>query len=307
MLGSVGAVALWLALCAGGAVAVHHAHARGVRYFGGPVMHADANHVIFWNPSNRGLSWDARYKAVITRFLMNAAAGGGRPRSLFSLLPQYKDAAGPATAKSTFAGALDDSDPAPANDCTLPDAAPDWPVCLRKSDLSSELEGFVIAHRLPTGLADLYFLVTPEGFGSCIGAGPRGCSLGGSAASGYCGWHTNADSVRGTILYANIAYDAERHHCRSANPRPNKSSADPTLSFVAHELAEAVTDPLSDAWGASTDREVADLCLTTFGKVIGGSGATAYNAVIGSGHYYLQEIWSNADGACMPHVARRAR
>jgi hypothetical protein len=263
--------------------------------------------VIFWNPSNRALSWAPGYKAVITGFLANAAAGGARPSSVFSLLPQYRDAAGPATARSTFAGALDASDPAPANDCTLPAAAPDWPMCLKRADLDSEVETVVIAHRLPTGLGHLYFLVTPEGFGSCIGAGPKSCSLGGNAASGYCGWHTSADSVHGTILYANIAYDAEPHHCRSGNPRPNANPADPTLSILAHELAEAVTDPLSNAWGASPDREVGDLCLARFGPPIGGSGATAYNAAIGRGHYYLQEIWSNADRACMPHAARRRR
>ena len=148
---------------------------------------------------------------------------------------------------------------------------------------------------------DVYFLVTPRGLGSCMGTTPdTGCSLGGSE-NGYCGYHsTTAD---GLIHYAIIPYNAIRGHCQSNNPRPNASTADPTLSTIAHELAEAVTDPDGSAWTDSGGEEIADLCISTFGPVIGGSGNRRYNENINGGHYYLQELWSNAVGRC----AARAR
>jgi hypothetical protein len=38
--------------------------------------------------------------------------------------------------------------------------------------------------------------------------------------------------------------------------------------------------------------------LTTFGPALGGSGGTAWNESIHGGHFYLQELWSDADEAC---------
>jgi hypothetical protein len=263
-------------------------------------MQSNTTHVIFWNPSNLGLSWEPGYRELIGGFLANVAADSGRPTNVFSLTPQYADSAGPAAYSSSFAGALDDGDPAPPSDCVLPATAPAWPACLKDTDLKAELSSFVAAHGLPTGMGELYFLVTPAGLGSCIGVGPA-CSLGGSTAGSFCGWHSHIGSGAATILLANIPYAAVPPHCESGNPRPNGSSADPALSTIAHEQAEAVTDPLTNAWGAANNQEIGDLCVTNFGPPIGGSGGAAYNQTVGTGHYFLQEIWSNADGACMPN------
>jgi hypothetical protein len=132
----------------------------------------------------------------------------------------------------------------------------------------------------------------------------------------YCGYHSQSQSG---LLYAVIPYNAVANHCQSDNPRPNQSSADPTLSTLSHEHNETVTDPLGDAWIGSDGSEDGDLCAQYFGVSIGGSGTTAWNEQIGTGHYYLQEEWSNengttADFACQPrdetdpvsvHMSRR--
>jgi hypothetical protein len=100
-----------------------------------------------------------------------------------------------------------------------------------------------------------------------------------------------------------IPFNAVPGHCQSDNPRPNSSSADPAITTLAHEHAEVVTDPLRTAWFDSQSNEIADLCITDYGPNLGGSrGATAYDELIHGGRYYLQELWSNADGRCEPSV-----
>jgi hypothetical protein len=155
----------------------------------------------------------------------------------------------------------------------------------------------VQTERLPVGLKDVYFLVLPRGFASCLGSGPSDCALGGDKMQGYCGYHADIGSA--PILYAVIPYNALDGHCRSDQPRPNQSTADPTISTLAHEFAETVTDPLGNAWSDDSGAEIADICLRKYGPALdGSSGRTAYNQVIDGGHYWLQELWSNYGHRC---------
>jgi PKD domain len=187
-----------------------------------------------------------------------------------------------------------------------------WPVCLSNLALAQEVATFVTAHSLPTGLTDLYFLVTPDGFGSCEFASmaPNDCSLGGSGGGtsgtpvtgSFCGFHTAAVAPSGDhILYANMPYNDVPMHCRSANPTPNGNSADITISTLSHEHNEAITDPLpgsARAWINLDGNENGDLCANNFGPALGSTQFGPYDEAIGSGHYYTQEEWSNDDGGC---------
>ena len=56
-----------------------------------------------------------------------------------------------------------------------------------------------------------------------------------------------------------IPYNAIVPHCQSDNPRPNASTADPTLSTISHELNETITDPDGNAWVDAEGNEAADL------------------------------------------------
>ncbi len=104
-------------------------------------------------------------------------------------------------------------------------------MCLTDAQIQTEIEQVVADNHLPTTGGNVYFMITPDGFGSCTGGGPSGCALGGSA-DGYCGYHSETSN---RILYAVIPYNAVSLHCRSDNPRPNASTADPTLSTISHE------------------------------------------------------------------------
>ena len=270
-------------------------------YGGGPVMHSNRTHLIFWQPSGSTLGYDPGYEALIETFLASVADDSRRTTNVYGLSGQYTDSRGPAAYDSTYAGAVVATDPLPANGCSEPAlSGPGWSVCLTDSQLETELEQVIAVDRLPTTARDIYFLVTPNGLGSCELWGPDNCALGGGASGSYCGYHSSTPD--GTILYAVIPYNAISGHCQSGNPRPNASTADPTISTISHEHNETVTDPLGTGWIDAAGDEDGDLCISQFGPNLGGSGAGAWNELIHGGRYYLQEEWSNEDSSCRPRA-----
>ncbi len=289
---------------AGGALLEAHmaSHQANLPYGGGPVLHNNRTHVIFWDPAGSSLTFDPGYESLIESFLSDVAAESHRTNNVYSLSGQYTDSGGPAAYASTYGGAVIATDPLPPSDCTEPAATgPGWTVCLTDDQLESEIEHVIATSDLPTADGDVYFLVMPDGMGSCTDASSSSCALGGSM-SGYCGYHSETP---GGILYAVIPYNAVREHCQSNNPRPNSSTADPTISTISHEHNEMVTDPEGDAWIDARGDEDGDLCLTNFGPRLSGHGVDprhAWNESIDGGHFFLQEEWSNADSGCEPRA-----
>ncbi len=274
------------------------ATATGITYQGGAVLHANRTHLIFWTPANRpDLKFDHGYIPLVGRFMADVARASHSTRIEYGITGQYRDAGGAAAYASTYAGTMVDRDPAPGSACTEPPpptGPPAWTTCLTDAQLQHELGRFIAAHNLPVGPPDIYFLLTPDNFGSCAATGPSECALGGSDG-GYCGYH----SVTGNgILYAVIPYNAVPGHCRSGNPRPNGNAADPALSTISHEQAETVTDPYGDAWVNSNGAEIGDLCLNRFGPALGGAGSSQWNETVDGQHYWLQELFSRITGAC---------
>ena len=64
-------------------------------------------------------------------------------------------------------------------------------------------------------------------------------------------------------------------------------------SIIAHELEEAVTDPVFSGWYDRTGQENADKCAWTFGKTYGTNGALA-NMKLGTKDYLIQQNWVNS-------------
>ncbi len=276
------------------------AHAAELPYSGGPVLHFNRTHVIFWQPAGSGLSFDTGYQALIERFLADVAAGSRMPTNVYGLSGQYRDPFGPAAYDSTYRGSVLTTDPLPPNGCSEPPpppagTGPGWRYCLTAQQVRDELVHVLDADRLPQSPNDIYFLVTPDGLGSCEYQGPSLCALGGEANAGYCGYHA---AMSDEVPYAMIPYNAVPDHCQSGNPRPNSSTADPAISTISHEHNESVTDPLGNAWIEGSGQEEADLCVTNFGANLGGAGPGAWNQLIEGDHYYLQQEWSDATGSC---------
>jgi hypothetical protein len=278
--------------------------AADLPYGGGPVLHSNRTHVIFWAPSGSGLAYDPGYQAFVERFLANVAADSRAPTNVYGLSGQYHDGSGPAAYASTYGGAVTATDPLPDNGCAEPlppplGTGPGWNVCLTDNQLVAEITNVVRVHHLPRSGNDIYFLVMPYGMGSCEGVGPPGCALGGEQDPGsYCGYHSS--DPEGTLPYAVIPYNAVDGHCQSGNPRPNATTADPVVSTISHEHSEAVTDPLGNAWIDGSGSEDGDLCISSYGPDLGGSGTSVFNQVIHGGHYYLQSEYSNEDHSCQP-------
>jgi hypothetical protein len=274
------------------------AHAAVLQYGGGRVLHSNRTHVMFWVPAGATLGYDPGYEQLVERFLTQVAADSHHATNVYGLSGQYSDASGPAAYDSSFDGAVVATDPLPPNECVEPPATgPGWLTCLTDTQLQSELERVVSADHLPRAANDVYFLVLPDGMGTCTDSTSSMCALGGST-SGFCGYHSQTDSG---LLYAVIPYNAVSGHCQSSNPRPNGSTADPALSTISHEHNETVTDPEAySGWIDPSGQEDGDLCITQFGPALGGSGDSAFDETIAGGHYYLQEEWSNEDGGCAP-------
>jgi hypothetical protein len=283
------------------------AHAANVSWCGGPVMHSERVHLIYWQPSGSGLAFDPGYEQEIDQFVERLVAADRSTSNLFGLMGQYRDGTGPAAYDFSFGGAIVDTDPLPAggdSGCSEPlppplsTGPPGWSACVNDGGIEAEIGSVIRAHRLTTGIKDVYVMVTPNGLGSCFGAGPTDCADGGDPNDGYCGYHSATGSPG--AIYAVIPYNALAGHCQSTNPRPNGSTADPAISTIAHELAESATDPLGDAWTDDSGNEIADLCITDYGRVLGGTDAGRYDEVIDGGHYWIQELWSNAARGCEP-------
>jgi hypothetical protein len=276
------------------------ADAANLPYGGGPVLHSNRTHVIFWQPSGSGLTFEPGYESLVQTFFVNVAADSHDPNTVYGLTGQYRDGSGAAAYNSTYGGSVDASDPLPPNQCSeTPVTGPGWTVCLTDAQLQKEIVHVIGADHLPTGPTDVYFLLTPNGLGSCIDSGSSACALSGTSA-GYCAYHSV--TATGLVPYAVIPYNAVPGHCRSDRPRPNGSTADPALSSISHEHSELVTDPSGDAWIDNGGMEDGDLCVATFGAPLGGTGPLAWNEVIHGGHYFLQEEWSNRSHGCQPRA-----
>jgi hypothetical protein len=133
----------------------------------------------------------------------------------------------------------------------------------------------------------------------------------------FCAWH-GSGRLEGDALKLAFVYDA-RHtspdptamsclyeeHGMPGTATPNDApGADHTITMVAHELAETVTDPFVTAWydrykaeGHWWDEENGDKCEWTFGPTfrVGPRGAPA-NVMLGGRPFLLQELWINEGG-----------
>jgi hypothetical protein len=268
-------------------------HRRGganMTYHGGPVMHSDANYTIFWAPS--GYTFPSNYASIINGFFGNVAAADGQSTNDYSIAKQYTDSTGTGfTYGASYGTSFNDSDAYPANGCSAGGGK-----CITDAQLQTEVNNFVTAHGLPRGMSTMYFVYTPSGVASCFDSSGTQCST-----NVYCAYHSNLGSGSSGILYANMPY-AGVSGCES-DEYPNGSvPADSALNVTSHENIEAITDPLGTAWFDSSGNEIGDKCAWNFGSPLGGGAGTEYNESIASGHYWLQQEWSNAASGCRQHA-----
>lgn len=247
------------------------------------------------------LTFDAKYQTVINQYFTDVAAASGRNDNVYSVATQYYDIQNsvkvPIQYQSAVGGSYVTHDPLPANGC---DDGLD-PFCLTDQQLQTELQNVLTAKGWHGGLDHVFFLITPNGVGSCFDSSGIECST-----NAFCAYHSYfTDSNNENVIYANEPYEGPYPGCTdSAQGFPSDIDADTTINTISHEHNEAITDPLTDpsneAWIAADGSENGDLCAYIFGAPLGGSpGSTAWNQVINNDKYSLQEEYSNSDQNCI--------
>jgi PKD repeat protein len=258
-------------------------------YWGGPVMHSDANYAIYWNPG--GYSYSPNYATLVNNFFTNVAAASGASSNVYSVATQYSDSSGSVTYGASFSGSMVDTDPYPASGCNAS------PVCITDAQLQTEISHVISAQNLPTGMNRIYFVFFPANVNTCFDSGGAQCST-----NVYCAYHSNIGSGSAGILYANMGY-AGTSGCESGQSPSSDPAADSVINLVSHENIEALTDPLGNAWFDNSGNEIGDKCAWNFGSPLGGRYGAEYNQAIVSGDYWLQQEWSNASSGCVQRLS----
>jgi hypothetical protein len=255
-------------------------------YNGGPVMHADANYAIYWEPS--GYSTSSTYKNIVNGYFANVGAASGATNNNYSVTTQYYDGAGHIAYSASSPGSTVDTSAFPASGCVSLSGP-----CITDAQLQTELSKVVAAKGWPHGMSTMYFVYFPPNVTTCTDATSVECS-----GNVYCAYHSSLGSGSSTLLYANMPYDGVSG-CESGQAPNGDTGADSELNVTSHENIEAVTDPLGNAWYDASGQEIGDKCNFTFGSPLGGASGAQYNEQISSGNYYLQEEWSNAASGCV--------
>jgi alpha-tubulin suppressor-like RCC1 family protein len=255
-----------------------------IQYRGGPVMPSVTTYTIYWEPGSQVTT--SQYKNLVDGFLENVAADSGRTTNLFGVTPQYEDSEGDqVTYAERFGERIIDTNSYPTSACK----APKHQLCLNDSEIETELERATSG--LPTGLRTLYILLLPSGVQFC--SSHSGCSFGQNSMT--CAYHWADKALNQPLVYAVVPFQYGK--CLKKE-YPNEKQADGAIDQIAHESIEAITDPIVGTAWANGNGEIADACKNEFGAVSGKKGKE-YNQVINGAHYYVQEMWSNRQDACV--------
>lgn len=123
-----------------------------------------------------------------------------------------------------------------------------------------------------------------------------------------CGWHSYASSSTATYKFGFVALPPTTCGCYAQKPvSPNGDAAvDAAISVIAHELAEAATQPSGGGWcysGSNTSCfssgavENADQCAWYFPNLAYVNGYY-YNLVMGTKKYLVQANWNLGTKTC---------
>lgn len=321
------------------------------------MLHHPTAYAIYWLPSTGQPSssfeegFPAGFEATIDQF-MQRVAGASPLTNVFSVDLLYGDGASAGEYAWSYGGSMVDKAPLPARDTTTkedcpiaseaevkkekegkPGLPPEGEPCITDAQIQAQLQTFIAAEKLPTGLGALYFVITPRGINSCAGGSGEKAEC---TTNVYCAYHYDVASSNPHIVYANLPF-GDRSGCATPD-QPNGNAGDDEVDLMNHEGNESITDPLvgeggeNAAWLDYQGEEVADKCtypffepgidfdqeIDAYGTLLGGAIAkyaeveeegetflaltkvgTAYNQEIDGGHYLIQREWSNAAGGCV--------
>ena len=234
-----------------------------VYHAGGPVMLPNLTiYNIFWLPptlqDGSPTSMAGNYQGLMNRLGQDYAGHG-----IANNNTQYFQTIGTTTtyikSGGSFGGNYVDTSPYPASGCTDTATPGD---CITDVQIQAEISKVLGIKGWTGGLNHIFMLYTSLGEGSCFDSGSTQC-----AYTFYCAYHS---FISGTpdIIYANMPYGNLTNCQVQGEPSPNNNPvADAALTAASHEITEAVTDPLLNAWfTANLGFEIGDLCAYDYGR-----------------------------------------
>ena len=139
---------------------------------GGPILPSTNTYVIYWDPAAR---LHGNWEHIVDVFMQGMGAESGTLGSVFAVDSQYTDPENRrASYQSAFRGAYTDTNHYPSSgNCTdpAPLAGGKALTCVTDEQIRKQLETFIGQHKLPKGVEDVYYLLTPPGVGVCLEAG----------------------------------------------------------------------------------------------------------------------------------------
>ena len=171
-------------------------------YHGGPVMHSNTTHLIFWSPTADPMP--ANYQSVITKYFTDVAADSSKVTNVYSTDPQYTDTTGTGAAyNSTYGGSWVDNT-AITDHCSGAYAGSDFAptTCVIDSDLHATIARAIVANpQWAPSPTTMFFVFTPPNVGSCFTATDGDCP-----DSSYCAYHDFFAQGGANVIYANMPY-----------------------------------------------------------------------------------------------------
>jgi hypothetical protein len=258
---------------------------------GGQIMPTATIYTIFWVPqklqTGAPTSMSAVYQSLQGRLLTDYPGHG-----IDNNNTQYYQIIGGAPTwvrnAGHFGGSFYDTSPYPASGCT--DSATPG-NCITDTQIRAEIQKVMGWNKWTGGIDKIFFLFTSSGEGSCFD-NSTSC-----AYTAYCAYH---GFIAGTtpIVYANMPYGNPNVCQTSGTPSPNgDTAADTATTAASHELSEAITDPLLNAWFTAQGFEIGDLCAYQYGANTW--DANKANQMWNGNFYELQQEYNNHINACV--------
>ena len=268
-------------------------------YYGGPVLSTNGARgltvtPVWWQPSGSRYRFPASYESLLDQYIHDVAAASGSTDNIYSIDTEYDDVlAGVKTYISYKISAgtpLVDAGAFPANGCK---PAPSFRLCITDAQLRAELRTVTSSQKFPTDLSHFYPVFLPPGVETEDVDGSN-------SASAYCGYHRAFGSGSDQTVYGDLPYPPSNGGCDTGQAPNGNLRADGEVSTFAHELNEAITDPLNPqyGWFDGKGNEIGDMCDNNYGGALGSTSGsnpsgTEYNQILNGHKYYVQEMFSN--------------
>ena len=264
-------------------------------HMGGAVMGPTVTiYPIFWIPAKlqtgKAAAFPSNYEAVEVDMLYDYIGKG-----LGAIGTQYYQTVSGVTSFVQNKGGLNstyyvDTSAYPASGCK--DAVTPG-NCLTDAQIQAEVKKVVGVAKATGGLNQIFMVYTAPGEGSCFDSTNKACSY-----TSFCAYHSHYLNGKTPVIYANEPYGNTTYCQVSGAPSPNNdAAADAAATSSSHELTEAITDPLGNAWFTSQGNEIGDLCAYKYGTVNWDSGRA--NQMWNGRFYLLQTEYSNHTEQCL--------